>query len=414
MGIIRMNVETFNWKMVLIGLLTIALTLTAGITLAGISKDFGLGDDYCNLCHTGGTGTDGTISKTCLECHSSSSSSTTYTINGGGQTVVVPVVNYTGGSEPGTYLAGGNFWWVKEGLGGQDVKGHNVFPGEPDDYLSEAPGKNTGCLEACHGSLAVTAQGLYADRQGCLGCHMMTVDGTATGFHHADDSDPVVGDAFDDDDGYYRFLTGHMSGYLYGVCGLEDDDWEATLSTTDHNEYLGYGGSTDSSGGFYNVGPTATAFCTGCHGDFHIERQDGIWFRHPSDAGLIDTTYIPTIPMARHSLEGWQDANDTIAVNEDFVMCLSCHRAHASPYYKMLRWDPDWTPPEEDEARCTTCHTTKAIQDEDYHHVENCGVCHTPHEGTPNRGLINTIIRHPQQWSHASCVCSHYRAKLLC
>ncbi len=89
---------------------------------------------------------------------------------------------------------------------------------------------------------------------------MMTVDGTATGFHHADDSDPVVGDAFDDDDGYYRFLTGHMSGYLYGVCGLEDDDWEATLSTTDHNEYLGYGGSTDSSGGFYNVGPTATAF----------------------------------------------------------------------------------------------------------------------------------------------------------
>jgi len=396
MGIIRMNVETFNRKMVLIGLLTIALTLTAsGITLAGISKDFGLGDDYCNLCHTGGTGTDGTISKTCLECHSSSSSSTTYTINGGGQTVVVPVVNYTGGSEPGTYLAGGNFWWVKEGLGGQDVKGHNVFPGEPDDHLSEAPGKNTGCLEACHGSLAVTAQGLYADRQGCLGCHMMTVDGTSTGFHHADDSDPVVGDAFDDDDGYYRFLTGHMSGYLYGVCGLEDDDWEATLSIIDHNEYLGYGGSTDSSGGFYNAGPTTTAFCTGCHGDFHIERQDGIWWRHPSDAGLIDTTYIPTIPIARHSLEGWQDANDTIAVNEDFVMCLSCHRAHASPYYKMLRWDPDWTPPEEDEARCTTCHTTKAIQDEDYHHVENCGVCHTPHEGTSNRGLINTIIDTP-------------------
>jgi len=67
------------------------------------------------------------LANDCVGCHSSIDSSTTYSLGGS----TVPVVHYTG-SEPTEYLAGGNFWWVKEGLGGDDSKGHNVFFNEGD------------------------------------------------------------------------------------------------------------------------------------------------------------------------------------------------------------------------------------------------------------------------------------------
>jgi len=375
-----MKVKSISLKIVLLGLLSIALCFAGGtIALAGISK--GGGGDFCKLCHTcGGDGGGGHKPlkleyqgpEGCVNCHSSSDSSTTYTMTGGGETVTVPVVNYTGSEAPTTYLAGGNFWWVKEGKGGDDAKGHNIFYGERDEnfcvyneqddtWTCTAPGDvgfATCGTNPCHANLHLPMEWGGADldgKYGCEGCHFNVK-------HHADDHANLEGGLVDSaDKGWYRFLSGHMSGDGHGVEGYEDGDWEATSDAMNHNEYLGYAGDHHYAGAFYNLGHTMTAFCCGCHGNYHI--QEGSSQRHPADLVIPNSgefahafgaegsgtgIYDPYVPVARPSLNGTVSAAVTLAT--DMVMCLSCHRAHGSPYPKMLRWDL---------SGCMECHTQK-------------------------------------------------------
>ncbi|MDY6986927.1 MAG: cytochrome c3 family protein [Thermodesulfobacteriota bacterium] len=353
-----MKTEIASWKMVLAGVVVIALHF-AGATLAWASiPDSGI---RCQGCHVNPGGgellTEYAGNQGCINCHSSSNSSTTYELDlggGSGQTVTVPVVCYTGASAPGTYLDGGNFWWVKEGLGGDDSKGHNIFSGEPDDLLTAAPMDATTCGTAgpfCHVNLHQNTY-LHGTRQGCTNCHMVNPGdgayGWTAGFHHADDSDTVVGTDTGDDDGFFRFLVGHQNGSGHGVCGIEDADWQST-SPTDHSEYLGNEAELDAAGSL-NFSPgaqghTMTGFCCGCHGEKHISSADpggGNWIRHPSGAVVLDdlyTEYNPQVPVSRPNLSGYSGPSSTVTSLTDMVMCLSCHRAHGSPYPKMLRWD---------------------------------------------------------------------------
>lgn len=314
----------------------------------------------CSNCHTmhsvqdGSTVTSGGTNQTlltndCVGCHSSHTSSTYYDLDG----CKVPVVLYTAG-EPKEYLAGGNFYWVKEGLGDDDTKGHNVFRDEKDEFLDIAPGGSTGCgTTACHANLSnpYTGFNLGGDdlkgKYGCQGCHLNVR-------HHANDHpNSESGLVNSEEQGWYRFLSGHKDTGA-GVEGYEDGVWEAGLhnevnhsGSTAHNEYLGnvvtggYGFKTD--GG---LGNTTSAFCTGCHGLFHEEQQDSnnIWLRHPSDALIPNsgeyqycTTYDPLTPVARNVIP--DTPASTVKPGEDMVMCLSCHRPHGSPYADMLRWD---------------------------------------------------------------------------
>ena len=354
-----MKAKTISRKTVLVGILAIISWFSGGLTAsAGMGGGGGgggyscsYGDVGCHQMHGGESpynmapgygGNEG-----CINCHSSDTSSTTYVLNPGGDPeIVVPVVVYTGSDEPTNYLAGGNFWWVKEGLGGDDTKGHNIFSGEPDDNLSSAPLSASGCTSGnfCHANLYTEYTGAEGTRQGCTKCHMMQ-DGGWGGFHHADDSNTVVGSDTGDSDGYFRFLTGHMSGAGHGVCGIEDDDWQATSDSTDHNEYLGYSGSKDSPGILSMLGHTMTAFCCGCHGNKHISSpvpEGGDWIRHPSGALPLDSSYTEynaQTPVSRPDLSGYSGASSTVTPVTDMVMCLSCHRAHGSPYPKMLRWE---------------------------------------------------------------------------
>jgi predicted CXXCH cytochrome family protein len=155
----------------------------------------------------------------------------------------------------------------------------------------------------------------------------------------------VVGSETSDDDAYFRFLMGHQSGTGHGVCGIEDPDWEATSDSGDHNEYLGSSGTKTDPGSLSVLGHTATGFCCGCHGNKHISSGDpggGNWIRHPSGAVLLDdlyTAYNPEVPVSRPDLSGYSGPSGTVTPLTDMVMCLSCHRAHGSPYPKMLRWE---------------------------------------------------------------------------
>jgi hypothetical protein len=148
---------------------------------------------------------------------------------------------------------------------------------------------------------------------------------------------------------------------------LEAADLYADESDTNKNVYRG---------GF-------SSFCSACHGDFHgganeSEASDngntrvaGAWVRHPTNILMDDTadnrkygvkTYTHAITNAQGNnpnpvgydyryplVQPDQDftVSSTVAtmgttgtvLANDRIMCLTCHKAHASKFNNMTRWD---------------------------------------------------------------------------
>jgi hypothetical protein len=322
--------------------LAIVISLLIGGGGIGYAKVTGM----CGNCHTmhnsqGGThmiinteidGTSGVYPYltrgSCVGCHTGTND---------GSNPAPYVYNTVGVDYASETLAGGNFKWVVT----DDAKGHNVkgIPGmTKDDALSVAPG-DLGLAEGC--SSTTCHESLYNTTEvatGCEGCHLDPK-------HHAPQQ--AAGTPAVEANGYFRFLSGHENGDGSGVEGIEDSDWQFTKGADDHNEYLGKAGS-NTFGGFSVAGiagNTMTAYCTGCHGNFHTQVDtNSNWIRHPSDAVLPSSgeytaysTYDPNVPVARAALTA---VSNTVG-STDMVMCLSCHRAHGSPYNDMLRWNYD-------------------------------------------------------------------------
>ena len=161
--------------------------------------------------------------------------------------------------------------------------------------------------------------------------------------------------------------------------GKEDGDWEQDNINTSHNEYKG-------SRSYTTTTETMSSLCAQCHPSFHGTGSlpggdstgidsDGQspWFRHPIDivlpsegeyqyynggpGGTGAAPYSMVAPLARPDP---QNVTDTSKINPgtDIVMCLSCHRAHGSDYFKLMRWDyKGW--PAAGTNGCATCHTWK-------------------------------------------------------
>ncbi len=319
-----------------------------------------------------------TFTDACVACHSAEDS-TTIVVEG--STRIPIVLNLqeptypSDGSSSGT-LAGGNFYWLyaNAGVGGenQSVYGHNVLAidGVPaDENLSQAPGKpdmasGPNCAR-CHDRI-----------ERCESCH--------TPAHHADDSGPVVGK----EGGWYRFLNSSEHGSdTTGVIGIEDPDWEQTVSASDHNEYMG------TNNPYGNDDNSMSNYCAGCHFKFHgigyvdsdgsvIADNHSPWFRHPAHLPLPDDpnkeyyyynnpggsgpgSYNPIAPVARDPdvLVTMTGPSSIVTPGSDQVMCLSCHRPHGTPYPDMLRWNyldncvaGQGNP---SDCGCFVCHTTK-------------------------------------------------------
>ncbi len=285
---------------------------------------------------------------------------------------------YGASSDGGTThqgLAGGNFYWVQT----EDTKGHNIFATNPDT-LTKAPGDyglSTSCgTDNCHANFHLAVSGSiedkYKGKQGCTKCHMVNTAGPK-GFHHKNDGTGTkyVTSAAQ---GWYRFLEGHMSGVDGGVAGIEHERWNYDATASSHNEYAGYERSGAYSG-FWGLcgrpksdGCAMTAYCTGCHMEYHdVQGIASPWLRHPSDAVIpveyasISTTYNLNVPVARPigSFSWSGGTSGTVAAGTDMVMCLSCHRAHGSPYFKMMRWDYKGWPGSGGTNGCNVCHTSK-------------------------------------------------------
>ena len=345
---------------------------------------------YCSNCHTMHASQNGTsagagnpinygeesslpspyLTKAdCIGCHSSTDSETIKYIGGAAgspETSKVPIVYNS--VEPTNPLAGGNFYWMTESgvdKSIRDTKGHNIWGiiGE-DDSLPYNPGGpiRTCTLSTCHISLALDPEDTDPiggqHKNGCQGCHTHVS-------HHTDD-------------GCYRFLYNHSNIILdYAVKGYEDPDWEHDPSPTVHNEYKG----VEEAEVLTDGGNDISSFCGGCHtyflehgyssGTGHGMGSSSPWRRHPSNVVIPNSgeyahynndinegEYNPLAPVARPTV--LTSPSNTVTPGEDMVMCLSCHRAHASPYPDMLRWDyTDMIAGGTNTNGCFTCHTNK-------------------------------------------------------
>ncbi len=294
----------------------------------------------------------------CVGCHTGD--------NSGGD---VPFVLASTAPTYGTNtLAGGNFYWVTT----TDNTGHNVLDvANGDGALGDTP----------PGGAALTSQLTCAGTMGCHGDRSEEDQfGAVAGGHHgpgnAATNGYVSGSGTDMSDAF-RMLA--------GIEGIEDADWEYTadVATGDHNLYKG-ASRTDET----DDATTISSLCAQCHGEFH----NGVgnvssatfgspWVRHPTDfdmsalattseyAGYTD--YSLEAPVAVDTMDGSTDLTainhagglgDAAKTGDSIVTCVSCHRAHGSPYADLLRWDystMDAHNGTTGNTGCFNCHTTK-------------------------------------------------------
>lgn len=267
-------------------------------------------------------------------------------------------------------LAGGNFYYVADGLGAEYNKGHNVRGiSAQDPPMNTPPGFKTNVTlpNGGIGPGSWTQQLTCAGTFGCHGNRTITDEiRSIYGGHHGNiniDNSSQANHIYDS----YRFLL--------GIKGAEDNDWEKDTKIDNHNGYQG-----DSVYGSVN---TISYFCGECHGNYHAHTNLGgtanvgdstPWFRHPVDfafSGVRDGNYTgseyaqyntPNInkyntlaPVA----EVYPSTNKSTVGSGSIVMCLSCHRAHASPYFKMMRWKYESSNLSDALSGCSVCHSSK-------------------------------------------------------
>lgn len=263
-----------------------------------------------------------------------------------------------------TSLAGGSFWWVQT----NERYGHNVaeyYYGKPDGkYGNNPPGggeslsRQLRCagIDGCHGNRSV--ENPLKALEG--GHHANTVSLRTDASSYGPTND---------------YQTGRSYRFLRGVKGIEDADWEFTANSIDHNIYIGTIRNSEN-----QVASPATIdnFCASCHPDFHstqtgnanvgISGPDGFtspWLRHPTDYAMpltgdyaAYTKYSTGTPVGRIWSQVDADPDQVATSGQRIVTCLSCHRAHGSPYYAMLRWDYRGFPASVTNG-CGICHSTK-------------------------------------------------------
>jgi hypothetical protein len=293
----------------------------------------------------------------CVGCHTNTTTETIVSLGGARVPIVYNTVEptYPPTGSSSSALAGGNFFWVANR---GDQYGHNVNGiSLRDSRLLTAPGTHAGGCGNCHERLDTAASG-------CMGCHVPQ--------HHATGSAEVAGM----NEGWYRFLGASMYGafgmkppYPRGVTGIPDPDWEQAPTSTRHNTYAGATGTYTRNDYMHTA--SINQKCVGCHGNFHeLMASSGVWIRHPNDVVIPSTgefaaytTYNPLVPVARQNVVAGDKNSSEVRHGSDVVSCISCHRAHGSPYPAMLRWGYQHWPG-------TDSHTGAAA-------YNGCAVCHT-------------------------------------
>jgi len=329
-------------KVTKLAILAIAATLItfgiSGTTLAfhdgGVARC-----DGCHTMHNSLDGADDTVagtiggdltkgsdpSSTCLNCH-----------NGGGGGYHVNSTdgtNFTGGGD--FYWLTKTFTWTAHGsnyASAGDDHGHNIVAADfgltPDATLTTAPG---GTFNA--GSLGCTS---------CHDPHGKKVGAGAIEVSGSYGADPTLAET-----GNFRLLgdIGYAAGS--GVTFLSAVPTATSFSRNPETDV-----------NHVDYGQDMSEWCANCHGTFSGGQ------RHPAGndehlsndsiasnynayvatgdlSGLQATSLLALVPFERGTNDPTALTTDT-TVGPDAnsnVMCLSCHRAHASAFQNAGRWD---------------------------------------------------------------------------
>ena len=323
----------------------------------------------CSNCHTmhnsqggaematygGGSGANPCLTRAdCIGCHAYDTSGNVNVKDIAGS--LVPQVFH----DAATDLAAGNFKYIASNA--DDTKGHNVAAIDAEGTLTSPPGDEN--------STGITTDLTCAGTKGCHGDRSVT-DETASvkGAHHAGASG-LCGTA-DTVANSYRFLKG-VKGYENMHATYKYQNYSSQY----HNEYYGASSRGTESDKTTPGGNTISGLCAECHGNFHGTGSGDIgtaspWLRHPTDIVLTNsgeyasyTTYSIVSPIARPSGAAAlatinTSTNSTVTPGTDIIMCLSCHGAHATNFYKIMRWDYKGATFAIAMYGCGKCHTEK-------------------------------------------------------
>lgn len=309
----------------------------------------------------------------CIGCHSGRNTTNSLLnsppkVIGTAQPLYTPIAG--GAGTAFTSLAGGDFWWVIS----DSTKGHDVANavGHTDSNGLTAPG-GTATSVTCAGTKGCHGNSYLANElQSLAGAHHS---------RHTNWTQPLLTGTGGNVGASFRYLIG-------GVYGAEDTDWQFT-ETTDHNQYYGEARTTDvnSATGASNT-HTISALCATCHGAYHNKVDGGTdtyginqsatfagtgaWIRHPTDYDVPTTvgteyegfkTYQPETPVGRTNAAGavlGSAVPAPLTAGNRIVLCVSCHRAHGSPYADALRWRYSTMAPGTGVTNgCMNCHTKK-------------------------------------------------------
>ncbi len=323
----------------------------------------------CHSMHEASSGPlliGGDASSTCLNCHQNANDTgpSSYHISTAG------VLAGTGGKLPLQMTPGGDFSWTKMNYVGYDQgyeKGHNIVAVDYG-YLAQLVDRDED------GTVETTSPGgnFPNSQLSCASCHdphgkgRIRSDGTfgvdgepiySSGSYGAQPSTDFGGLAV----GIYRILWAPGSPdapLAFGAFPVAVVPSSYNRSEAISQTRTAYGGDANNNWGNW---------CGTCHDEFNV--LDGNSTHHPTGGALgsdiagnynsyvssgvmtgsIGTSFLSLVPFAQNTVSipalaanAANRAQSPGPGNSDTVMCLTCHRAHASGFTYALRWDYGW------------------------------------------------------------------------
>ncbi|MFZ3138943.1 MAG: cytochrome c3 family protein [Thermodesulfovibrionales bacterium] len=297
----------------------------------------------------------------CIGCHGRNPNGTKSIITTG-KTRIPQILHHLQNDD----LAGGNFYYVADEYNPDYSKGHNIkgISRQENPPMDVPPGFMKNVLIPGGTGPAYWPGQQQLTCAGTWGCHgNRTIENlyqSLYGAHHSDD----------------RIIDGSTVGksyrFLYGIKGTEHRDWEYLATINNHNGYKG-----DIA---HDTMDTISYLCGECHAKFHPnpnlggsrevgQAYNSIWRRHPADIAFATVhggfasseyqgyvTYSLEAPVAFGQPTGGEEVVDSNSI----LMCLSCHRSHASQYSDILRWDYSKMDTRNVTKKgCLACHTKK-------------------------------------------------------
>lgn len=316
-----------------------------------------------------------TPSETCLACHGNAANSSYHIMTTGTLAPGVPPVNYTPGGDfawltKSFTLGSGAHWTLADEIG--ERHGHNIYAPtyqiQTDILFSQSPGGGSGAFQSKN--LACTSchdpHGKYRRIGGDTSYTISNTGAPIIGSgSYATSVVPTTTQAV----GVYRLLAGKNYTMNKGTLPIAYPGVPIASAPSAYNPATGE--ATNQIRVAYGFAASADGktswgnWCGTCHGNMLNATGTHV---HPVDVALstggedaIYNSYVSTGIMTANVTNSFQSlvpfmentddigtlkthASSTGGYNNgpgatDQVSCLSCHRAHASGFSSMMRWD---------------------------------------------------------------------------